>query len=270
MTDAATPAYLDAIRQSGKPLVLISKQLDGVVCPTVQPDNKQGVREAVRHLIAHGHRKIAFVGMMHQDDIQERHAAYVETLLEAGIEPDPTLVFSTANNEEEYGVQAGQAMLADGLAVNRRDGRDRRERDGRHVGADRGRPRTAPRPGDHRIRRRRRSDLREAGAVEHPPRLRRPGSAGCAATCSTSWPVSTFPTGSTRRRRSSLFASLAAALVTSAKPRRATTSDGLPPPAAAGWRNNSTARSPLTPEHRAGQPWSRPRQRRSSNCSKAR
>ncbi len=115
VTDAATPAYLDAIRQAGKPLVLISKQLDGVVCPTVQPDNKQGVREAVRHLIAHGHRKIAFVGMMHQDDIQERHAAYVETLIEAGIEPDPTLVFSTADNEEEFGVQAGQAMLADGL-----------------------------------------------------------------------------------------------------------------------------------------------------------
>jgi diguanylate cyclase (GGDEF)-like protein/PAS domain S-box-containing protein len=115
VTDAATPAYLDAIRQSGKPLVLISKHLDGVDCPTVQPDNKQGVREAVRHLIAHGHRKIAFVGMMHQDDIQERHAAYVETLIEAGIEPDPTLVFSTVDNEEEYGVQAGQAMLADGL-----------------------------------------------------------------------------------------------------------------------------------------------------------
>jgi PAS domain S-box-containing protein len=115
VTDAATPAYLDAIHQSGKPLVLISKQLDGVLCPTVQPDNKRGVREAVRHLIGHGHRKIAFVGMMHQDDIQERYAAYVETLLEAGIEPDPTLVFSTPNNEEKYGVQAGQAMIADGL-----------------------------------------------------------------------------------------------------------------------------------------------------------
>ncbi len=95
--------------------MLISKQLDGVVCPTVQPDNRQGVREAVRHLIAHGHRKIAFVGMMHQDDIQERHAAYVEALVEAGIEPDPTLVFSTADNEEDFGFRAGQDMLADGL-----------------------------------------------------------------------------------------------------------------------------------------------------------
>jgi diguanylate cyclase (GGDEF)-like protein/PAS domain S-box-containing protein len=113
--DAATPSYLEAIRRTGKPLVLISKQLDGVECPTVQPDNKQGVREAVRHLIGHGHTKIAFVGMMHQDDVQERYAAYVETLVEAGIEHDPTLVFPTADNEESCGVLAGQAMLADGL-----------------------------------------------------------------------------------------------------------------------------------------------------------
>jgi diguanylate cyclase (GGDEF)-like protein len=113
--DAATPAYLDAIRTSGKPVVLISKLITGVACPTVQPDNKEGVREAVRHLIGHGHRAIAFVGMMHQDDIRERHEAYVEALIEAGIEPDPTLVFATADNDENCGFLAGQAMLADGM-----------------------------------------------------------------------------------------------------------------------------------------------------------
>jgi diguanylate cyclase (GGDEF)-like protein/PAS domain S-box-containing protein len=113
--DAATPAYLDAIRASGKPIVLISKVMDGIVCPTVQPDNREGVREAVRHLIGHGHRSIAFVGMMHQDDIRERYKAYAETLIEAGIEPDPTLIFTTADNDESCGFLAGQAMLADGL-----------------------------------------------------------------------------------------------------------------------------------------------------------
>jgi diguanylate cyclase (GGDEF)-like protein/PAS domain S-box-containing protein len=113
--DAATPAYLEAIRHSGKPVVLISKLIPGVVCPTVQPDNKEGVREAVRHLIGHGHTAIAFVGMLHQDDIRERYEAYIETLVEAGIEPDPTLVFATADNDENCGVLAGQAMLADGM-----------------------------------------------------------------------------------------------------------------------------------------------------------
>ncbi|HEY0869976.1 MAG TPA: diguanylate cyclase, partial [Acidothermaceae bacterium] len=113
--DAATPAYLEAIRHSGKPVVLISKLIPGVICPTVQPDNKEGVREAVRHLISHGHTAIAFVGMMHQDDIRERYEAYAETLVEAGIEPDPTLVFATADNDENCGFLAGQAMIANGM-----------------------------------------------------------------------------------------------------------------------------------------------------------
>jgi diguanylate cyclase (GGDEF)-like protein/PAS domain S-box-containing protein len=115
LIDAATPPYLEAIRTSGKPLVLISKLIPNVVCPTVQPDNREGVKEAIRHLIGHGHTAIAFVGMMHQDDIRERYEAYVETLLEAGIEPDPTLVFPTGDNDEDWGYKAGEAMVADGM-----------------------------------------------------------------------------------------------------------------------------------------------------------
>jgi DNA-binding LacI/PurR family transcriptional regulator len=33
-----------------------------VGCPAIVADNRQGVRKAVRHLIAHGHRRIAFIG----------------------------------------------------------------------------------------------------------------------------------------------------------------------------------------------------------------
>ncbi|HEY8729781.1 MAG TPA: EAL domain-containing protein, partial [Acidothermaceae bacterium] len=113
--DGATPTYVDAIRRSGKPVVMISKTIEGVQCPVVKPDNRIGIRDAVRHLIQHGHRKIAFAGMMHQYDNQERYASYVETLREAGIAPDPSQVFATADNEVICGVQAGQQMLASGL-----------------------------------------------------------------------------------------------------------------------------------------------------------
>src|SRR5450755_262540 len=113
--DGASPTYVDAIKRSGKPVVMISNTIDGLQCPVVTPDNRIGVRDAVRHLIEHGHRKIAFAGMMHQHDIHERYASYVDTLREAGIEPDPSLLFATADNEEICGVQAGQQMLASGL-----------------------------------------------------------------------------------------------------------------------------------------------------------
>ncbi|HEY8729386.1 MAG TPA: substrate-binding domain-containing protein, partial [Acidothermaceae bacterium] len=113
--DAATPTYTEAIKRSGKPVVMISRHIDGVDCPIVKPDNRVGVRDAVQHLIAHGHRKIAFAGGMDQHDVQDRYASYVETLRDAGIEPDPSLVFATGDNEEICGVQAGQQMLASGL-----------------------------------------------------------------------------------------------------------------------------------------------------------
>jgi diguanylate cyclase (GGDEF)-like protein/PAS domain S-box-containing protein len=113
--DGASPTYVDAIKRSGKPVVTISKTLDGVECPVVKPDNRIGVRDAVRHLIEHGHRKIAFAGVMRQYDTQERHASYVDALREAGIEPDPSLAFTTNDNDEICGAQAGQQMLASGL-----------------------------------------------------------------------------------------------------------------------------------------------------------
>jgi diguanylate cyclase (GGDEF)-like protein/PAS domain S-box-containing protein len=113
--DAATPAYLDAIRSSGKPIVMISTQLDGVRSPIVRVDNRSGARDAVRHLIDHGHRKIAFVGRLTRDDIRERYEAYQEALLQAGIEPDPTLVFATFDDEEAAGVLVGEQILAGGL-----------------------------------------------------------------------------------------------------------------------------------------------------------
>ncbi|MDQ1484866.1 MAG: hypothetical protein QOJ62_559, partial [Actinomycetota bacterium] len=116
VVDAATPGYLDAIRRTGKPIVTVSKQLDGFRCPTVQPDNRAGVRMAMRHLLDHGHRRIAFAGTMAQDDIRERYEAYVEMLGEAGIDEDPSLVYTTADNAESFGYETGNRMLANGMA----------------------------------------------------------------------------------------------------------------------------------------------------------
>src|SRR4051812_32222801 len=39
---------------AGTPLVLVSHELPGVDCPTVRADGSIGVRDSVRHLIAHG------------------------------------------------------------------------------------------------------------------------------------------------------------------------------------------------------------------------
>ena len=80
----------------------------------VRVDNRSGVVEAVRHLVEHGHSRIAFAGAVDEADIRDRFDAYSEALRMHGIEPDPELHFVTANNLESGGAMAARQMLAGG------------------------------------------------------------------------------------------------------------------------------------------------------------
>jgi len=62
VVNAVDRAYLETLQESGKPVVLLSEEVKGFSCPVVRPDNRGGVRQAVAHLVEHGHRRIAFVG----------------------------------------------------------------------------------------------------------------------------------------------------------------------------------------------------------------
>jgi len=75
------------------PCVFIDQTPAGVAADVVTVDNKAAAREAVSHLLNYGHRRIGFMG----DDAnlstaRQRRVAYEETLLEAGVVPDPQLV----------------------------------------------------------------------------------------------------------------------------------------------------------------------------------
>jgi diguanylate cyclase (GGDEF)-like protein len=113
--NSASLAYLQAIRQAGKPVIMISDEMAGFSCPVVLPDNRNGVREAVLHLVGHGHREIAFAGYLELRDICERYEVYRETLLECGITPRDELRYDTGDNRESGGDRAARAMIAAGL-----------------------------------------------------------------------------------------------------------------------------------------------------------
>ncbi|ROT31782.1 EAL domain-containing protein [Micromonospora sp. HM5-17] len=113
--NSASRTYLEAIRRDGRPVVMISGELPGFSCPVVLPDNRTGIREAVRHLVAHGHRDIAFAGFLQPRDLRERYAAYQDALVECGVTPRPELLFDTGDNRESGGDRAARAMIAAGL-----------------------------------------------------------------------------------------------------------------------------------------------------------
>ncbi|MGA9113167.1 MAG: diguanylate cyclase [Candidatus Dormiibacterota bacterium] len=115
VVNAVDRTYLEALREAGKPVVLLSEQMTGFSCPVVRPDNRSGVVQAVAHLVQHGHRRIAFVGSLFQPDTRERLDAYREALTDHGIAPDDSLLFETSDNLEGSGEAAARAMLAAGL-----------------------------------------------------------------------------------------------------------------------------------------------------------
>ena len=105
---AATERYLRTLHETGKPLVLVSNdvQLD---VDTVVIDNDSSVRQAIAHLVSHGHRKILFVGNLGQTDMAERYAAYRATLAEHGL---PHRHVSAVDHVELGGESAGPGVLA--------------------------------------------------------------------------------------------------------------------------------------------------------------
>ena len=107
---AARESSVRRMLAAGKPVVLVSHRFADVPCPSVAPDNRSGVRDAVAHLVGHGHRRIGFSGFLGVDDVVERHAGYREALAAHGLPCPPDLLFEVADNSESGGAAAAAAL----------------------------------------------------------------------------------------------------------------------------------------------------------------
>ena len=113
---AVTEEYLQQLRSAGKPLVLISNDVH-LDAATVVVDNDTAVREAVGHLVDHGHRRILFVGNLGQTDMHERYVAYCAALEAHGL---PHEHVGAVDHIEAGGRSAAPgvlARLADGVTA---------------------------------------------------------------------------------------------------------------------------------------------------------
>ena len=85
--------HLARLVREGTPIVLIDRVLDDLPCDSVAVDNEGGAREAVEHLIANGHRRIALI---HDDarivTARDRQAGYVKALQAHGLPVDQRLI----------------------------------------------------------------------------------------------------------------------------------------------------------------------------------
>lgn len=94
-------SHLIKARNKNIPIVLIDRNFNGLDLPFVGSDNYNGTKEAVRYLIANGHRRIGFLqGLTDSSVNQDRVKGYVQALKENGIPFEPDLVVGNSFGEE--------------------------------------------------------------------------------------------------------------------------------------------------------------------------
>ncbi|MEM9160984.1 MAG: LacI family DNA-binding transcriptional regulator, partial [Verrucomicrobiota bacterium] len=84
---------LQAMRDSGFPVVLLDRYFPGLDIPYVTSENHQGAYEATKRLCALGHRRIACIrGLPDSSSSRDRVRGYRDALVEQGIEIDRSLI----------------------------------------------------------------------------------------------------------------------------------------------------------------------------------
>ena len=104
-------SYLPLLADLMVPIVLVNDQYPGEFVHSVMIENVVGSRAAANHLIALGHRRIAYIGDRsgYQSD-KERSTGYREALTNAGIEFDQELTVA-GDSRPEAAIEAVNQLL---------------------------------------------------------------------------------------------------------------------------------------------------------------
>ena len=105
------PRIVEDLRGSHVPVVALWQGSASSGLPSVSVDNAMGISEAIDHLLALGHRRIAFVSGRPLGDIEERRDAFESRMLAEGLLLPPGS-FQEVPNEPAGGEEALAALLA--------------------------------------------------------------------------------------------------------------------------------------------------------------
>ncbi len=110
----ADHSHLSPHRTAGLPVIFLDRPGVGLAADSIVSSNRAGAHDGVAHLIAHGHRRIGFVGDLPVKlyTRRERLAGYRAALQEADIPDDRSLV---TDAHDQRGAEAATSQLL-GLA----------------------------------------------------------------------------------------------------------------------------------------------------------
>ena len=103
--------YLRQEQMAGVPFVFIDRPPRLLDADVVLSDSRAGSLQAVKHLLRHGHRRIAFLGDLTTIyTAEERYRGYCDALGGAGLSPDASLVARDLRTIEAAQLVAGQLL----------------------------------------------------------------------------------------------------------------------------------------------------------------
>ncbi|NLD46808.1 MAG: LacI family transcriptional regulator, partial [Clostridiaceae bacterium] len=106
--------YISMVHNSGKPAVQIGHKKSPNNCAMVLDDSYNNAKQAVEHLLHHGHKRIAYMGCSNHPDMIERHAGYKDLLDAHGLY-DESIVFDVESPMPECAKAAVSDMLDKGI-----------------------------------------------------------------------------------------------------------------------------------------------------------
>jgi LacI family transcriptional regulator len=104
--------YLYEERRTGTALVFVDRPASHLDADSVVSDNVGGAIQGVQHLLAHGHRRIGFLGdLLSISTAEQRLRGYTQALEATGIRPDDSVI-RTELRDPDAAARAIEEMLA--------------------------------------------------------------------------------------------------------------------------------------------------------------
>ena len=108
-----SPAHLAELERFGVPMVLVNNQIAGDFAHSLSHDDVAGGWAVTRHLLALGHRRIAYLGNAASGRADpDRLAGYQAALAEAGVSPRPEWLLRGGGGRPGDGALAVEAFLS--------------------------------------------------------------------------------------------------------------------------------------------------------------
>jgi diguanylate cyclase (GGDEF)-like protein/PAS domain S-box-containing protein len=111
INDCVSSDFFRMVAEQGKPIISVNRVQSESPCASVVVDNVQGMYMSTRHLLEHGHHRIAFIGDLTSSNMRDRLQGYKQALAEHGADFDPELVVNTSDPSYSGSFAASDTLL---------------------------------------------------------------------------------------------------------------------------------------------------------------